>query len=308
MFFLAKAHGAVTALALSHDHTFIAVGHIFGHIQLFDLENPATPVRAVLPTNSGAISSGQREGHLQGSRIVNLDFIAGRHTAIVSADNKGLAFYHSLGKVLFVEASDTVRLLGRYDDTSLVKDSTPAIFRKRARTTTSILAMAPLPLGTITHPTDDYQVIAILTHAKLVIVGLKPTGRTWLKRHRKVSDSNRLRDASGSLAWWPSTSTSSAKLNSPFQPKVSESRVDDPQLVYAWGCTCYLLRISETKTKQKFGNRRTGRSVERDVGALSFREIGSWDVQEDVQALQWLNLNVGTIINICCSMLTKLHM
>ncbi|KAF9037914.1 Golgi CORVET complex core vacuolar protein 8-domain-containing protein [Rhodocollybia butyracea] len=46
----------------------------------------------------------RKEGHVQGSRIINIGFVAEGHTALISADESGLAFYHSLGKVLFVEA------------------------------------------------------------------------------------------------------------------------------------------------------------------------------------------------------------
>src|SRR5262249_52804351 len=91
-----RSFGPVTALALSFDHTFVACGHATGHIQLFDIKNPQTPARSVPPTTLAAVSSGRKEGHIEGSRIVSLGFVAGRHTAIVSADEHGLAFYHSL--------------------------------------------------------------------------------------------------------------------------------------------------------------------------------------------------------------------
>src|SRR5882757_3702637 len=78
--------GAVTALALSHDHTFVAAGHATGHIQLFDLNKPHVPARSVPPTTLGAVASGRKEGHLPGARIVNIGFVGARHTAVVSAD------------------------------------------------------------------------------------------------------------------------------------------------------------------------------------------------------------------------------
>ena len=108
--------GPVTALALSFDHTFVASGHASGHIQLFDLRSPKVPARVVPPTNLASVASGRQEGHLAGSRIVNVGFLAGRHTALVSADDSGLAFYHSLGKVFFVDATDILRILGKYPD------------------------------------------------------------------------------------------------------------------------------------------------------------------------------------------------
>lgn len=66
------------------------------------------------PVTLAAITSGRQEGHLSGSRIISISFVAGRHTAVVSADEHGLSFYHSLGKVLFVDASDTIRIFGNY--------------------------------------------------------------------------------------------------------------------------------------------------------------------------------------------------
>lgn len=126
--------------------------------------------------------SGRQEGHLAGSRIISVSFIAGRHTAIVSADENGLSFYHSLGKVLFVEASDTIRILGNYpqepvaepdEQTSMLNGSGVRSFRRRKPRST-VLAMATLPLGTAVHPTDAYQIVALLTPTKLVMVGLKP--------------------------------------------------------------------------------------------------------------------------------------
>lgn len=297
---IVKTIGAVTALALSHDHTFIAVGHIYGHIQLFDLSKPGTPARTVVPTNVAAVSSGRQEGHLLGSRIVNIGFIAGRHTAIVSADDKGLAFYHSLGKVLFVEASDVIRILGRYDDGVPSNGIVPGSFHRKIRTPNTILAMAPLPLGTVPHPTDTYNVIAIMTPSKLVIVGLKPAARTWLKRPRSENGTRKARAISGALSWWPSMHAPTSAVNGSTDNTRSEPT--NPQLAYSWGNMCHLLRVSEKKIKQTVENRRTGRSIETDVGTVAFEDVGVWTVQDSVLGLQWLNANVcycGLDIYIC---------
>ncbi|OBZ70877.1 Vacuolar protein sorting-associated protein 8 [Grifola frondosa] len=177
-----KAVGPVTALALSFDHTYVAAGHTSGHIQLFDLRTPKAPVRFVPPTTLAAVASGRQEGHLVGSRIVSIGFIAGRHTALVSADDSGLAFYHSLGKVL-----------------------TSSFPSSKSRKPSTILAMAPLPFGTASHSTDSYHLIALLTPIKLVIVGLKPSPKTWYRRHREVEEAGGSKAKfKGALAWFPS--------------------------------------------------------------------------------------------------------
>ncbi|KAG8213972.1 hypothetical protein J3R82DRAFT_10721 [Butyriboletus roseoflavus] len=285
--------GSTSAVALSHDHTYVASGHVSGYIQIFDLKNPQVPARIVAPPSSQAVMSGRQEGHLAGSRIVNVSFVADRHTAIISADEHGLSFYHSLGKVLFVEASDTIRILGNYpqepnheNTTSLSVLNAPSAqsFRRRKLRST-LLAMATLPLGTIVHPTDTYKIVALLTVNKLVMVGLKPSPKTWLKRARaddaESTSSGRRR---GALAWFPST-------NTPQGSKDDGSDKTHPTLAYSWGRTVRFLRVSETMVRQSALNKRTGKTREVDMGTLVFEDAGSWTVDEAVLALQWLNAN-----------------
>ena len=290
----ASTVGSTSAVALSHDHTYVASGHVSGYIQIFELKNPETPARTVAPPSAQAITSGRQEGHLAGSRIVNVSFVAGRHTAIISADENGLAFYHSLGKVLFVEASDTIRILGNYPQ-ELNHEGTSSIsvlnapgarsFRRRKPRNT-LLTMATLPLGTVAHPTDKYQIVALLTTNKLVIVGLKPSPKTWLKRPRpNDTELTSLGRRRGTLAWFPS-------VNTPHEPKDADSDKTHPALAYSWGRSVRLLRVSETIVKQTVLNPRTGKTREVDAGTLVFEDAGSWTVDDAVVALQWLNVNV----------------
>jgi hypothetical protein len=289
----------VTALALSHDHTFVAAGHVTGHIRLFDLSKPHVPARTVPPTTLAAVASGRKEGHLQGSRIVDIGFVAGRHTAIVSADHAGLAFYHSLGKALFFEASDVLRILGKYPNEEHIVPGQPPVHRRRARRTNTILAMAPLPLGTVPHSTDAYNVTALLTAAKLVIVGLKPSPKTWYRRHRNEDDEQmgkaKFRAA---LAWFPSivpNASGPGKENSAKevgkQPPPSPTT---PMLLYSWGSTLHLLLVSELKTRENIKNERTGKEKTVEVGRLVFEEKAQWRAGDNVHAVQWLNVKVGS--------------
>ncbi|KAK7057126.1 Lateendosome to vacuole transport-family protein, partial [Favolaschia claudopus] len=326
-----KSVGAVTALALSHDHTFVAAGHASGHIQLFDLKTPHTPARSVPPTTLAAVASGRQEGHLRGSRIVNIGFVAGRHTALVTADEHGLAFYHSLGKVLFVEASDILRILGKYPEeegvpiaptpTSLASPDdeglpTPTASRKRRKNRYSILAMMPLPLGVAPHPTDTYNVIAMLTPTKLVVVGLKPTPKTWFKCARAVDGVDDLKARSrGAMAWFPSAPISGASAatngttaKSATQPQIESSA---PILAYSWGNTLHLLHLSESRAKHMVRNSRTGKTGEVEVGRIVYADAGKWVAQDHILAVQWLNANqlvilTATTLNVYDSRLSQL--
>lgn len=297
----------MTALALSHDHTYVASGHSTGHIQLFDLKHPQTPARSVPPTTLAAVSSGRKEGHLQGSRIISIGFVAGRHTAIVSADDHGLAFSHSLGKVLFVEASDILRILGKYQEDNILPTpraapspgvSPDTTLLRRRKTRYTILGMCPLPLGTSPHATDAYNVVALLTPTKLVVVGLKPKPRTWFKYPREVDEGGSLKSKSkwkGTMAWFPSVLSSStsdrAAASSNGHGAVSSTT---PMLVYTWGNSLRLIRVTESRVKQISQNPRTGKTIEVEVGRIVYEDAGHWSADDDVLAVQWLNANVGS--------------
>ena len=300
----------MTALALSLDHTFVAAGHATGHVQLFDLKKPQVPARFVPPTTLAAVGSGRKEGHLEGSRIVNISFVAGRHTAIVTADHAGLAFYHSLGKALFFEASDVLRILGKYPNEESVVLGQPPFHRRRARRTNTILAMSPLPLGTVPHSTDTYNVTALLTAAKLVIVGLKPSPKTWYRKHRDEDD-DQLGKAKfrAALAWFPSVVPSGSSAAGRTKPEPAAAKKDikgtppstTPMLVYSWGSKLRLLLVSELKTVEKFTSERTGKLKTIEVGRLVFEEKAKWMARDNVHSIQWLNAKVGSFGLLHCS-------
>jgi len=302
---IASIVGAVTSLALSHDHTCVASGHATGHIQIFDLKKPQNPIRSVPPTTLGIVATGRKEGHLQGSRIINVGFISGRHTALVSADEHGLAFYHSLGKMLFVEASDILRILGQYPDPAavVVPSSSPAISAMKRKTRYTILAMAPLPLGVLPHPTDAYDVVALLTPTKLVVVGLRPTPKTWFKCPRDV-DEGQLSKAhmKGAIAWYPSVPQSQTDLSVPqtngkkLQPENGLVDMRNPILAYSWGNSLRFITVSEKRFKQKVQNTKTGRTSEIEIGSIVFQESGRWTSEETILAIQWLNSNVRIVL------------
>ncbi|KAG7440043.1 uncharacterized protein BT62DRAFT_648066 [Guyanagaster necrorhizus] len=300
-----KAAGPVTALALSFDHTYVVSGHSSGFVQLYDLKTPNSPVRTVSPTTVLAISTGRKEGHIQGSRIVNVGFVAGRHTAIVTADEHGLAFYHSLGKMLFIEASDILRILGKYQFDPLPSSDgspPPASTTRRRKSRYSLLSMMPLPLGTTAHPTDAYNVVALLTSTKLVIVGLKPAPKTWFKCPRIIEEGQDLPrtklSQKGSLSWFPSV-----LLNSNGKVEVIEKdplyhsgSSTNPRLVYSWGRTFYVLQVFESKLKRTVRNSRSGKSGQVEVGTIGFENLAKWSADDDILAVQWLNVNQVLIL------------
>ena len=69
-----------------------------------------------------------------------------------------------------------------------------------------------------------------------------------------------------------------------------------PMLLYGWGNSLNLLRISESKFEQEVKNSKTGKVRKIEVGRIVFEEGKTWTVGGDMLALQWLNTNVGSFI------------
>ncbi|KAF8342052.1 Golgi CORVET complex core vacuolar protein 8-domain-containing protein [Cantharellus anzutake] len=329
----------VSALALSFDHTFLAVGHSQGDITLFDLSRPQSPARFVAPTDLVSVASGRREGHLRGSKVIRIGFVSTRHTAFVSADDSGLAFYHSLGKVLFVEANDVLRILGKYPDETSPLDRSPSFSttslpsrdpprieasaprlsppatgtRERNRKAGTILDMEPLPSSSSTHPIDAFQVIALLTPVKLVIVGLRPSPRTWFRRHRAGQDGEGPQSMwRGCMAWFPSVSLNGDKeSDSPSKGgkrAVSPDVLTIPILAYSWGRSLMFLRVraertiprSESTDARTKGGRKSTTSGKKASSNPSYRlvfeDAGEITVENDILSLHWLNLDQIVVI------------
>lgn len=254
-----KQSGAVSALAISTDQTYLAVGHVTGYIHLYALNKPGQPSRTVPPVTMQAVQSGKTEGHISNySSVCFLDFVGDRHTALVSGDQTGLAFFHSLGKVLGLASTDILRILGKYPLPTLQ----PLAQSNSAR----LLAMQALPLVTSPHPCDKYHLVALLTRSKLVVAGLKPSARTWWRcsntDHRTVNGDSKdesFDTPAGSLAWRPSVDG------------------EPPLLAFCWSKRLHIVRISEDlqhEQSKRNSNAVNGHSRLRDtVRSLRFEQM-----------------------------------
>ncbi|GAA6008834.1 hypothetical protein JCM10207_001741 [Rhodosporidiobolus poonsookiae] len=345
--------GAVTAVAVSQDHTFVAVGHASGAIHLYSLLKPAQPARSVPPVELKNVLAGRAEGHLAGSKILHLGFVGARHTAIVSSDDQGLAFYHALGKVLMLASTDIVRMLGRYPDKAPSTPSTPSrpafhsaatappsvplaspppsapmspsvsptTFRRRplpsGKKPTAILSMSPLPLGAAPHPpSDTLSLVALLTPSKLVVVGLKPSPRTWWRVSfpRDAEAGNEGRPfghgqdpdevargwaTSGSVGWWPSARRAGAGAETDKDGEAKKSREheepgEDPVLAWAWGKRVGLVRVRGTGRAPKPQNRLAAKVA--PVEGVEFEEMEGWTCESAVLGLRWYNERVIIVL------------
>lgn len=226
----------VTCVSISSDSTYIAVGHQNGDIYLYDLAHPSKPARSVTAISLKHVASGRGEGHLT-TPITHISFVGSRHTSIVSGDEDGRVFWWSLGRVVGVDSNDVLRMLGNY--------------HKQSR----LYAASTLPPGP--HATDTFGLSALLTPAKLVVVGLNPP-KTWHRKMRDVPHAD-----TGAAAWLPA--------NSSLPP------TSDPVLAYSWGSVLRLLVIQVH-------------------GYPRFTDAGRWDAPSPIRSVYWLDNNVRTLL------------
>lgn len=205
--------------------------------------------------------------------VTHLGFLGTRHTALVSADDRGMAFSHlatrgtgSLGRTV-----KTVRILGRYPET-------PAPAGKPLKPS-SVLAFAPLPLGNVERGTDSMGLTAMLTPYLLVIVSTTPIAQTQHKsaRPKDVAPHSAM---SGCLAWFPAV-----KLKVP--DPTTGSAMSKVKLVYCWSNVLTVLDVDEMHSDNKD-----------KLPTLKFKARSRWKCEEAIVAVQWLSRSVLAVLTI----------
>ncbi|KAI4244038.1 MAG: hypothetical protein LQ352_006933 [Teloschistes flavicans] len=266
--------GAVTSVSISADHTTVAGGHATGHIFTWELAKPAKPFLHIPPVDRRR--SPNTDGHIIDVGIVHLGFLGMRHTALVSADDKGMAFSHlaTRGMGSVARSVKTTRILGRYPE------ATPS--QSRQRKPSSVLAFSPLPLGNADHGSDTMGLVAMLTPYLLVIVSTTPIAQTQYKtpRPKEVAAHSAMTAA---LAWFPSVKL---KIPNPATAETS-SRV---KLVYCWSNLLTILEVLEVEPSAS--------SNTEGPPNLQFRPRSRWKADEAIVAVQWLGRSVLAVLTI----------
>jgi hypothetical protein len=265
----------VTALALSADHSTVAGGHDTGHIFTWELSRPAKPFLHIPPLDRAALDNRRSDGHVSGVAILHLGFLGTRHTALVSADDGGMAFSHLATRGLGAIARNvkTTRILGRYP--------LSAKSMEKPRKPSSVLAFAPLPLGNVEQPTDNMGLTALLTPYLLVVVSTTPLAQTQHKssRPKEIAPHSAL---SGCLAWFPAV-----KLKNPSgDPNKAVSKT---KLVYCWSNILTILDIENVVAPPT--------EKEKPI-ELVFKPRSRWRSEEAIVAVQWLSRSVLGVLTI----------
>lgn len=273
--------GPITAIAVSADHTTIAGGHANGHIFTWELAKPSRPFLKIPPLAPYQMEDRSEDGHVEGVSVLHLGFLGTRHTALVSADDKGMAFSHLATRGLGAvgRTVKTARVLGRYPVDAAVPASRP-------RKPSSVLGLSVLPLGNSPERTDSMGLVAMLTPYLLVVVSTTPIAQTQHKaaRPKEVATDSAL---SGCLAWYPAVKlkqqppspSSSSRSGSSLQ--VSSSK---PRLAYAWSNVLTLLELSTLEADSPEDPNRPP--------TLQFRTRSRYRCEEAIVAIQWFSRQV----------------
>ncbi|EXJ56596.1 hypothetical protein A1O7_06940 [Cladophialophora yegresii CBS 114405] len=268
----AAESGPVTALAISADHSTIAAAHATGHIFTWEVARPSRPFLHIQPMDISQPQARRGDGHIVGSTVLHIGFLGYRHTALVSADDKGMAFSHlaTRGMGAVSRVVRTTRILGRYPE-MVSRNSQP---QKKS----SVLAFSPLPLGNIEQGTDSLGLVAMLTPYLLVIVSTTPVAQTQHKaaRPKEVAAHSAMTAA---LAWFPAIKLKSG------QAEISRSK-----LVYAWSNILTVLEVHEMQGEDEAGKDKPPE--------LQFLARSRYQAEEAIVAVQWLNKSVLALLTI----------
>jgi vacuolar protein sorting-associated protein 8 len=264
--------GPVTALAVSADHTTVAAGHASGNIFTWEISRPAKPFLHI-PTIDVSLPQARRgDGHVDASAVVHVGFLGYRRTALVSADDKGMAFSHlaTRGTGAIGRTVKTTRILGRYPE--VVSRTTKPLKKS------SVLAFSPLPLGNVEQKTDGLGLVAMLTPYLLVIVSTTPIAQTQHKaaRPKEVAAHSAMTAA---LAWFPA-----------IKLKGVETQTTRNKLAYAWSNVLTILEVHEVEQAL---------DADKDKPPeLQFLPRSRYSAEEAIVAVQWLSRSVIAALTI----------
>ena len=265
----APESGSVTSIALSADFSTVASGHANGSIFTWEIAKPAKPFLQIISTDAASLQSSRLDGHVSEVAVLHLGFLGTRHTALASADDKGMAFSHlaSRGLGTIARSVKTTRILGRYPETGPIS--------ARSRKPSSVLAFAPLPLGSLETASDGLGLVAMLTPYLLVVVSTTPIAQTQHKasRPKELAAHGAMTAA---LAWYPAMKTKNTSFNA--------------KLAYCWLNVVTILELEEIQPSADADR-------ERPVD-LYFRPQKRWEAEESIVGMQWLNRTVLALLTV----------
>lgn len=268
--------GSITSLSFSADYSTIASGHINGSIFTWEIARPSKPFLHIPSVDRSRARRLEGDGHVSGVAVLHLGFLGTRHTALVSADDRGMAFSHlaTRGMGAIARSVRTTRILGRYPE--------PVAVPTKPKKPSTVLAFAPLPLGNAEHATDDMGLVAMLTPYLLVIVSTIPIAQTQHKATRP-KELGAHGTMSAALAWFPA-------MKSTVRDGSSSETASNAKLAYCWSNILTIMEVSEAEPSERNNSDKPPE--------LQFTPRKRWKAEEAIVAVQWLGISVLGVLTI----------
>jgi hypothetical protein len=131
--------------------------------------------------------------------------------------------------------------------------------------------------------------MALMTPTKLVIVGLKPSPRTWFRKVRP-SDESHMAGSRGAAAWLAAGGSWNVGRDQELENGLSakDGAVRDPVLAYSWGKVLRLLTVKVV------GTTAAQTSNVKSPNRVEFVEGKTWQADDAIVALRWYGPDVST--------------
>lgn len=250
----------VTSLAISTDQTRIAAGYSNGHIMTWDSGKSNHVLMHIAPRPSSDTEIPTKDAHDDTSAIIHLNFVGNRHSALVSADVKGIIIYHDAVSAIVGSTLKSRKIFGRYA-------------YERSNKASTVLACAVRPLGTEPQDIDNLSLLAFITPHMLAIVSMLPHLRTRLRLARP-KDIDASLGFSGCLAWFPASKTHQGEF-------LADGPVLNSRLAYSWSNVVKIIEVSSTKDDNN------------DDIQLNFDSTKKLVTSESIVSIQWLGHHVS---------------
>lgn len=254
----------ITALALSIDSTYLAMGNSDGAINLYDLKK-ADPIITITPTTAHELQfdgSHHHIAHLKGSAIRFISFIGSRHTGFVSSDDTGITIFHNGGRSLTGYSCRSKIVFGRYDLANIMTG--------KVNYSNTVLDFHLLPIGSKKSLADEMSLISMITPHSMVVLSLNSELKTHIKMKKpKISDQSL--GMSGCVSWFPATVGDFGRHE------------NSPMLAYAWSNILGVLEIKAENNTNQEGEQ---------TAILNVTSKKETKYSETIVCLRWLNYRV----------------
>ncbi|KAJ3232105.1 Vacuolar protein sorting-associated protein 8 [Chytriomyces hyalinus] len=294
---IAMEWGGVTSIHIHPlDSNKVVAGHAQGYVCVWDVAKRVL-LKKMDPVSDGTGKEsrfGPKAGHNMGAKVLHVAFV-GKKLDVVSTDDEGSAFLHSISTLLMLSTVSSVQLAGNQPIYGI--QPLPATATTTPGSSTTLNPFKALTTGP--HVSDAARILAVVTPFRLTLMRLRPAPAiVWKLQIAKerlneteeaVTEETSLRrrtDSAGvsaavtcaCLAWLP------AIVGAGEKTATGASSVSDPLLAATFGSVLTIFKLTETVAKNDADTTSSSMPDEYNV-----TQQLRWNANEPIVAVHWLN-------------------